>query len=168
MRFRHRAVLSALAIAAFIVAGSGFAGASTFLKEDIASLKKQSEAVVHAKVVDVRSYWDSDHAVIYTDVTLDIKGRLLGSSDNQMIVRVPGGTVGDFTVAMEGAPKFDLDDEVVAFIARWYDGAPMVAGYFQGLMKVEHDKLGNAFLHGGVADGLAMSELARQLRQSGR
>ena len=168
MRFRHRAVLSALAIAAFIIAGSGLAGASTFLKEDVASLKKQSEAVVHAKVVDVRSYWDPTGSTIFTDVTLDVKGRLHGSSDNQIIVRVPGGTVGDFTVEMEGAPKFDMDDDVVAFIARWYDGVPMVAGYFQGLMKVQHDKLGNDFLRGGVADGLAMSELARQLRQSGR
>ena len=165
MRFRHRAVMSALAIAAFCIMGSGLVGASTFLKEDIKSLKNQSEAVVHAKVVDIRSYWDSDHAVIYTDVTLDVHGTLHGTSDRQLVVRVPGGTVADFTVDMEGAPRFEMDDEVVAFIARWYDGVPMVAGYFQGLMKVQHDKLGNAFLHGGVADGMSMPELARQLRQ---
>ncbi|HEY3174152.1 MAG TPA: hypothetical protein VGK94_00155 [Candidatus Polarisedimenticolia bacterium] len=168
MSSKHRAVVSALAIAAFVIAGGGLAGASTFLKEDVNSLRKQSEAVVHAKVVDIRSYWDADHAVIYTDVTLDVQGRLLGRADNQIMVRVPGGTVGDFTVAMEGAPRFEMDDEVVAFIARWYDDVPMVAGYFQGLMKVQRDKLGNAFLRGGVADGLPMSELARQLRQSGR
>jgi len=44
----------------------------------------------------------------------------------------------------------------------------MVAGYFQGVSEVHRDKLGNAFLRGGVADGLPMSELARQLRQPAR
>jgi hypothetical protein len=168
MSSRHRAVLAAFAIAAFFIAGGGMAGASTFLKEDIGSLKRQSEAVVHAKVVDIRSYWNADNTSIFTDVTLDVKGTLHGAASQQIVVRVPGGTVDDFTVEMEGAPRFDMDDEVVAFIARWHDGAPMVAGYFQGLMKVQHDSLGNAFLRGGVADGLPMAELARQLRQSGR
>ena len=167
MRSRQRVVLSALAVAAFVIVGSGLSSASTFLKEDIKSLKKQSEAVVHAKVVDINSYWDSGHRVIYTDVTLEVKGRLKGASDDRIVVRVPGGTVADFTVEMEGAPHFEMDDEVVAFIARWKDGVPMVAGYFQGLMKVQHDSLGNAFLRGGVADGISMPELARQLRQAG-
>ena len=168
MKFRHRAVLSALAIAAFTIAVGGMTGASTFLKEDVKSLKKQSEAVVHAKVLDVRSYWNADHSVIFTEVALDVKGRLHGASDNLIIVRVPGGTVDDFTVEMEGAPQFAVDDEVVAFIARWDDGAPMIAGYFQGVSKIHRDKLGNALLRGGVADGIPMSELARQLRQPAR
>jgi len=167
MSSRYRVVLSALAVTALVIAASGVAGASTFLKEDVKSLKKQAEAVVHAKVVDINSYWNSDHSVIFTDVTLEVKGRLKGTSGDQIVVRVPGGTVADYTVEMEGAPRFKMNDEVVAFIARWDDGAPMVAGYFQGLMKVEHDPLGNSFLRGGVADGLSMPELARQLRQAG-
>jgi hypothetical protein len=168
MSFRHRTVLSAVAIAALVIAGSGLVGASTFLKEDIKSLKAQSEAVVHAKVLDLHSYWDPTGSVIFTDVTLDVRGRLHGASGDQIVVRVPGGTVGDFTSVMDGAPQFEMDDEVVTFIARWQDGAPMVAGYFQGLMKVQRDNQGNAFLRGGVADGMAMSDLARHLRQAGR
>ena len=168
MTFRHRAVLSALAIAAFTIAVGGMTGASTFLKEDVKSLKKQSEAVVHAKVLDAHSYWNADHTVIFTDVTLEVKGRLHGASDDLIVVRVPGGTVGDFTVEMDGAPQLDLDDEVVVFLGRWKDNTPMVAGYFQGVSKIHRDKLGNAFLRGGVADSLPMSELARQLRQSAK
>lgn len=167
MRHRYISSLTAVATAVLISAG-GFLSASVFLKEDVGSLKKQSEAVVHAKVVDVRSYWNADHSVIYTDTALEVKGRLHGTSDNVIIVREPGGTVGGYTQEMEGAPRFNVDDEVVAFIARWHDGAAMVAGYFQGVSRIEHDGLGNAFLRGGVADGLPMSELARQLRQSGR
>ena len=167
MRHRYISTLTASAFAVLISAG-GFLSASTFLKEDVNSLKKQAEAVVHAKVVDVRSYWNADQSVIFTDVALEVKGRLHGSSDDLIIVRVPGGTVDDFTQEMEGAPRFDVGEEVVTFIGRWKDGAPMVAGYFQGVSRINRDSLGNAILRGGVAEGLPMSELARQLRQSGR
>ena len=167
MGMRAGAGLSALAIALLAVSGGG-SSASVFLKEDVASLKRASEAVVHAKVVDMNSYWNADRTVIFTDVRLDVMGRLHGEAGAQIVVRVPGGTVADFTVEMQGAPRFELDEEVVAFIGRWKDGAPMVAGYFQGLARVERDTLGNAFLRGGVADGLPMSELARMLRQTGR
>jgi len=167
MRHRYISTLTAVATAVLISAG-GWLSASVFLKEDVKSLRKQSEAVVHAKVVDVRSYWNADHSVIYTDTALEVKGRLHGTSDNVIIIREPGGTVDDYTQEMEGAPRFKVNDEVVAFIARWHDGAPMVAGYFQGVSKIERDGLGNAFLRGGVADGLSMPELARQLRQTGR
>ena len=153
MKNRYISTLTALA-AAVLVSASGLASASVFLKEDIRSLKKSAEAVVHAKVVEVGSYWNADHTLIFTDVRLEVLGRLHGDADSQMVVRVPGGTVDDFTVEMEGAPRFNLDEEVVAFIARWKDGVPMVAGYFQGLSRVERDQLGNPFLRGGVWQGL--------------
>jgi hypothetical protein len=143
------------------------AAASSFLQVDLPTLKQMSESVVHAKVVDVRSEWNAEGSAIFTFVTLDVKGRLHGTAANQLVVRVPGGTVGDFTSEMEGAPQFQRGDNVVAFIARWHDGVPMVAGYAQGLSKVNEDRAGNAILEGGLADGMPLSELGRQLGKSG-
>ena len=163
MRFRGLA-----AAVLTVIAGVSIAAASTFLKVDIPTLKGMSEAVVHAKVVDVRSAWNDEGTAIFTWVTLDVKGRLHGKAADQLVVRVPGGTVGDFTTEMAGAPKFDKGDEIVAFIARWYDGVPMVAGYAEGLSKVKHDLLGNLRLEGGLADGMPITDLARQLARSGR
>lgn len=166
MRMRAVTALSALAVVA--AAAIGAPGASVFRKEDVQSLRRSSEAVIHARVLDVSSYWNGDHTLIFTDVRLEVKESLAGGADPEIVVRVPGGTVGDFTIEMEGAPRFALDDEVVAFIGRWGDGARMVSGYFQGLSRVERDPLGNAFLRGGAADGLPIPELARMLRQSAR
>ncbi len=158
---------TAFVLAAALLAGVTLAGASTFLKVDIPTLKRMSESVVHAKVVGVRSAWNDEGSAIFTYVTLEVRGRLHGTAQDQLVVRVPGGTVGNFTSEMEGAPRFQLGDQVVAFIARWYDGVPMVAGYAQGLSKVHQDPLGNLVLEGGLADGMPMSELSRQLARSG-
>lgn len=165
---RRRKLAAPALLAVIAIAGVSIAAASTFLKVDIPTLKKMSESVVHAKVVDVRSAWNDEGSAIFTFVTLDVKGRLHGAAADQMVVRVPGGTVGDFTSEMEGAPRFHKNDEVVAFIARWDDGVPMVAGYAEGLSKVKHDQLGNLMLEGGLADGMPMSDLARQLGRSGK
>jgi hypothetical protein len=158
---------AALALGAILLAGVPITQASTFLKVDIPTLKNMSESVVHAKVLDVRSAWNDEGSAIFTFVTLEVKGRLHGEADDQLVVRVPGGTVGDFTSEMEGAPQFHKGDQIVAFIARWHDGVPMVAGYAQGLSKVNPDRLGNLMLEGGLADGMPLSELGRQLARSG-
>lgn len=158
---------AALALGAILLASVSLTAASTFLKVDIPALKKMSESVVHAKVVDVRSAWNDEGSAIFTYVTLDVKGRLHGNADNEIVLRVPGGTVGDFTSEMEGAPQFEVGDHVVAFIARWYDGVPMVAGYAQGMSKIHEDRLGNQVLSGGIADGMPLSELGKQLAKTG-
>lgn len=163
-----RCVLSVFALAALAIPGGGTLHASVFVKEDVASLKRSSEAVVHARVVDVRSYWNDDASMIFTDVTLEVKRRLHGAADDRLVVRVPGGTVEGFTAEMLGAPKFEVGEDVVVFVARWRDGVPMVAGYFQGKSRVNADAVGNLMLRDGAADGLPMSDLARQLSRSGR
>ena len=150
--------------AGVILLGTTFTAASTFLKVDVPALKRMSEAVVQADVVDVRSAWNDEGSAIFTFVTLQVTGRLHGASDDQLVVRVPGGTVGDFTSEMEGAPVFHQGDRIVAFIGRWFDGTPMVAGYAQGLSKINRDRLGNLMLEGGVADGMPLGELGKQLR----
>jgi hypothetical protein len=156
-----------LSLGAILLSGVSLTAASTFLKVDIPTLKKMSESVVQARVVDVQSAWNVEGSAVFTFVTLEVKGRLHGNAPDQLVVRVPGGTVGDFTSEMEGAPQFHKGDQVVAFIARWYDGVPMVAGYAQGLSKVNEDRLGNEILEGGLADGMPVLELGRQLGRSG-
>jgi len=164
-RIRSRGTL---VLGAILLAGVSLTTASTFLKVDIPTLKRMSESVVRANVVDVRSAWNDEHTGIFTYVTLDVKGRLHGNADNQIVVRVPGGTVGDFTTKMEGAPEFEVGDDIVAFIARWQDGVPMISGYAAGMSRVHSDQLGNKMLAGGLADGLPMSELSKQLASPGR
>lgn len=161
-------MIAALALAALAAAGGSLTVASVFLKVDIPTLNRMSDSVVHARVVDVQSAWNADGSSIFTHVTLKVLGRLRGTTGDQIVVRIPGGTVGDFTIQMEGAPRPALHDEIVAFIGKWDDGVAMIAGYEQGMSHVEHDNLGNAILRDGLADGMPMSDLVRQVNRPGR
>lgn len=158
-------VMSAMALV-LLLAAAAPAVASTFLKVDLHDLQHMAEAVVRAKVVEVRSYWNDEGTVIFTEAALQVKGRLHGVSDDLIVVRTVGGTVGDFTVEMGGAPRFQQGEEIVAFISRWSDGTPMIAGYAEGMSKVKSDSIGQLVLEGGLADGLPVSELARQLKNN--
>ncbi len=163
MRITTRQLIAALAVAGMCGVGATFGVASTFLKADIPTLTQMSESVVHARVVNIQSDWNAERTMIFTHVALDVIRTLHGTAASQMVVRVPGGTVDGFTVEMSGAPEFKMHHNLTAFIARWDDGMPRVAGYFQGLSRVVLDRLGNPILRGGVADGLPVSELVRRL-----
>jgi len=148
-----------VALASMVAAGP--VTASVFLQVDLPALTKMSGSVVHARVTDVRSAWNDDGTFIFTYVTLQVEETFRGEATDTVVVRVPGGRVGNYVAQMEGAPTFEPDEEVVAFLARWDDGVPMIAGYFQGLSKVEHDALGNKTLRGGLAHGMPIAALAR-------
>jgi hypothetical protein len=153
-------------LGAFAPAGPGLA--STFLRVDIPELRTMSDAVVQAQVVEVRSAWNAERSMIFTHVTLDVVRTLHGTAPRQITVRVPGGAVDGFTAEMIGAPRFAAGTEVVAFIARWDDGVPMVAGYAQGLSRVLPDRAGNLMLRGGLGDGMPLVDFVRLLGRSGR
>ena len=106
MMKRGRRMAAGLGLALLLAALGAPSFASVFLKEDVASLAGKSRAVVHARVAEMRSYWNAERTMIFTDVTLEVKGRLRGTAEGQLVVRVPGGTVDDYTVEMEGAPEF--------------------------------------------------------------
>jgi hypothetical protein len=168
MRAHRRMVVSSLALVVALAAAATGTFASTFLKQSVGDLMRASHGVVHARVTQVQSDWNSDHTYVFTYVTLEVKRALQGPKRAYETVRVPGGQVGDFHAVMEGAPEFKVGDEVVVFLGTWDDGVTMVEGYFQGLSRVERDAAGNEMLKGGSANGLSMAQLARQIAAGGQ
>ena len=159
---------AAILMAVLVINGGAAVTASTFIKLDIPALSKESESVVHARVVGMRSDWNADHSMIFTHVRLRVIRGLTGAPPAEMTVRVPGGSVGDLTTEMVGGPRFAMNDEVVAFVSRWDDGVPAVMGYGQGLSHVRRDAAGRRVLRGGAADGMTIGELAMRLGRPGR
>ena len=169
MKNRHKShlVFALFLLAGFLAAGSE-AFASTFLKLDVAGLTETSESVVQARVVGSESAWNARGSMIFTNVTLDVIRTIHGRSQDRIVVRVPGGTVGDRTLQVEGASQFPAAGPVVSFVGEWPDGAAKVIGYFQGLSQIVPDGRGNQVLRGGSADGLTLQSFTEQVQQTGR
>jgi len=139
------------------------AAATVLLEQDVETLGRASETVVHARVIDIASRWNQTRTMIETDVTLDVIRDLRGTSRRHPVIVVPGGWVDGYRQVLDGAPEFDLNEEVVVFVRRDAAGRARVAGLAQGLSRVTRDEGNNLVLEGGAAAGLRLDELERRL-----
>jgi len=155
--------LRSIAPLLMVLAAAAPASATVLIEQDVEALSRASETVVHARVIDIASRWNQTRTLIETDVTLDVIRDLRGSSRRHPVIVVPGGWVDGYRQVIDGAPQFDLNDEVVVFAQRDAAGRLRVTGFFQGLSRVTRDEGNNIIVKGGAADGLRMDVLERRL-----
>lgn len=86
--------------------------------------------------------------VIYRDVVVSVDEYLKNSlSSSEVIVRVPGGTIGNFTLDVEDMPSFEPGEKVLLFLGEDMDPATealspehfVVYGNFQGKFSLTED-----------------------------
>lgn len=109
--------------------------ASTFIAMDEGELLASSQAVVHGKVLDVRSFWNEDRTVIVSEARVLVDDLLAGQAPNVVVVKTFGGQVGDFGVVAHGFPSFQAGAEVLLYLAA--DGEDYrVTGYRLGQYRI--------------------------------
>jgi hypothetical protein len=81
-------------------------------------LTQQAEAVVRGKVKDMKSEWDPKRKFIWTLVTISVSHSIKGNSPEkqEVVVKIPGGEVGDIGQKTEDAPIFTPGEEVLLFL----------------------------------------------------
>jgi len=135
---------------ALLLAASVPAAAATVRgPADVASLTAAAQAVVHARVVAQESRWGAggeSSGLIFTRVTLQPLEWWKGAAASRLVVRVPGGTIGQLTQAVDGVATFAPQEEVVLFLRKLGD-EPGAAVY-----AVERLALGK-FSVGGLPGG---------------
>jgi hypothetical protein len=100
-------------------------------------LTMRSDVIVTGMVASLRSYWNSDHTLIFTDVTIRPEEFTKGRVDGDLVVRTVGGEVGDMSLVVEDMPVFSLGERVTANLVSAEDGAAFeVLGGYQGLSSV--------------------------------
>lgn len=119
----------------FLLAASP-AGATVFLPTDFREMVAASKAIVHGRVVDVRSQPSADRRTIATYVTVSVESHLKGAFGRDVTFRVPGGEVGRYRRVIVGAPRFERGDEVVLFLTSRGPSVPYVFGLSQGVYRV--------------------------------
>jgi hypothetical protein len=115
--------------------------ATTLVRADLEELVRRSERVVRAKVVKVEPHWSGDRTHIVTDVTLEVAEDLKGQGAHQVIVRQPGGVVGDVGQQVSGLASWTRGEEVVVCLER-HGPLFRVAGMAQGKYRVVRDASG--------------------------
>jgi hypothetical protein len=124
----------------------------------IEELTVRAECVVVGTVKDTQSHWDSQRTAIHTDVAVSVEHSFKGCSDQQeIVVRVPGGTVGEITVDVPTAPSFQNGERVVLFLEHEGDALSVLGG-FQGKFSIEQDTV--------LGPGISLPEFLTGIEQT--
>ena len=120
------------------------ATATVYLPVDFQEMVDASQAIVHGRVVDVRSEPTRDRMMVVSYVTLEVAQHLKGSLGESVTFRVPGGQIGRYRRVIVGAPQFERGDEVVVFLSARGPSIPYIFGLSQGLFRVRRFADGRA------------------------
>jgi hypothetical protein len=120
--------------------------ALTVVPATFEELVRESVAVVHGRVRDVRADWSHDRRTIQSAVTLDVLDTLKGPALEAATFVVPGGEAGGRVVVVPGAPTFRPGDEVVIFLAGRAPAMPQPLGLSLGVYRVTPARAGGSAL----------------------
>lgn len=143
MRARSRAVdcrplvlacaLAVLALASLLAAPSAHGATLNISTEQLAD---RSSSVVVADVVSVTPLLDAVEGII-TEVRLAPVRNLKGDSRSTLVLRIPGGKVGELELVVTETPRFSAGERVVVFL----DGNRRVFGGSRGAMRISNDRV---------------------------
>jgi len=137
MKKRDAIVFSVMALLILLALLWTNAVMALMLEMTTPELTKQAEAIVRGKVKDMRSEWDPERRFIWTLVTVSVSKSIKGDSlaGQEVIVKIPGGVVGQIGQKTEDAPIFKKGEDVMLFLKpEVYRGEKVfrVTGNFQG------------------------------------
>jgi len=134
MRTRFAVALLALASVATL-------RATVIVPADLNELAVSANAIVYARVTDVRALVSGDRLRVESLVTAEAIGYVKGNLGRTIVFRVPGGTVGAYKTMMIGVPSFETGEEVVLFFGtRAAEAPPYLVGFSQGVYRVRLDE----------------------------
>jgi hypothetical protein len=81
---------------------------------DVGGLTDSAAKVVTAKVKSQTAF--EKDGLIYTKVSLDVKKTWMGPRNRITHINVVGGTYGDLTLTVSGAPKFETGEDTLLFL----------------------------------------------------
>ena len=134
------AILVLVALFGAMAVPSGDAGATILIKKNLKQLAAEAELIVVGQVKATRSEWYRDTKLIYTHNTIAVSSVLKGKAGESVVVSEPGGTVGDITGVVEGAPKYAIGERVILFCKRDALGLMRTHGMIQGRFAIVRNR----------------------------
>lgn len=122
----------------------------------IEKLVHDSGIIITGNVTKIESEWDNSKKNIWTYVTIDCDQYLKGNNNqnDKLIVKIPGGIVGNIGQDVSGTPKFSMNEYVFCFLGKDINGGYYVNGWNQGKFTFNNGKWirNNSEFSAGVID----------------
>jgi hypothetical protein len=116
---RRRRWLVALALSALVLCLLAGPAAATVVRfMSLEKLVERSDTIVRARLVDSRTYFDSDQNVIVTDSTFRVDRDYLSSVGDEIVVQQWGGELGDRALVIPGDAHFKKGEETILFLKK--------------------------------------------------
>ncbi|MGH7151419.1 MAG: hypothetical protein ACREIU_12015 [Planctomycetota bacterium] len=126
---------------------SGAAAATTVQKLDVAGLTRLATDVVVGRVAGAESATTPDGGLIVTSTSVTVAAHWKGSTESaSLVVRTPGGRIGNFAMEVPGSPSLRQGDTVLLFLERNPDGTFGVISLAQGSFRVLAGPRGTLFV----------------------
>jgi len=104
----------------------------------VAELAEKSSLVVMGVAAQKQSYYTADSTMILTNVHVKITDKIRGECDDEIIVVLEGGTVGETTTFVLGGPVFSIGKEVLLCIEKIKDtNKYRIFGFNQGKFDIK-------------------------------
>lgn len=116
--------------------------ATTVVPPTFDQLVQQAELIFQGTVTDTKSVWEGEGAQrhIETYVTFQIADSVKGNAGSSYTIRMLGGTVGDESLVVTDAPKFQVGDREILFVEHNYDQFVPLVGIGHGRFHVQRDE----------------------------
>ena len=133
---RNRTIGSTLAslwtsLALVCVAASPLT-ATVVLRQNLEQLTHGSEKVVRGQVAKKWAAWDPGRTAIWTHYEIQVAETWKGAPGGTVVISEPGGELDGLRMAVPGAPKYSVGEDVVVFAVRTPVGYLRTCGWGQG------------------------------------
>jgi hypothetical protein len=139
-------------LVAWIFAGLPDAHASLVRAMDLAELTSAAEQIIVADVAKVESRWDEGHRAIHSVIELRLQESWKGTppGDGKLVLRQPGGSVGEIEMTVVGVASFSVGERALLFLEHG-----TVVGLAQGKRSLRWDGSSKRWMV-GPADASSM------------
>jgi hypothetical protein len=120
----------------------GAARGTTVVPPTFEELVSQAQEIFQGAVTDVRSEWAGAGADrhIVTYITFRVEERFKGSAEASYTIRLLGGTVGEETMLVTDAPKFEVGDRDILFVENNGSQFVPLVGIAHGRFRVDREQ----------------------------
>jgi len=125
-------IVSALSLLVFSVP----AQASVIRLVDLSVLVRRADIIVRGTTLATVSSLTEDGKQIHTVAKVRVQSALKGAPASEIEVRTPGGTIGDITQMVHGAPRLVEGQKVILFLHRVSERRFTIEGFAQGKYEV--------------------------------